>query len=75
MTKKAIPAEQQQRPSAAEFERQARQRQPGVAAELFYFLLHNKKWWLTPILLALLLLGVLVMLGGTPLAPWIYTIF
>lgn len=71
MTKRLLAADQQ----PAEFERQARQRQTGVVVEFFYFLLHNKKWWLLPIILVLLLLGVLVLLGGSPLAPWIYTFF
>jgi hypothetical protein len=60
---------------AAEMERQACMPQPSLAAEFFWFLLHNKKWWLVPILLAFLLIGLLVVLGGTPLAPFIYTVF
>ena len=37
---------------------------------------HNKKWWMTPIILVLLLLGVLVVLAGTGMAgPSIYTLF
>ena len=43
--------------------------------EFVDFLTHNKKWWLTPIILVLLLLGVLIALGGTAAAPFIYTIF
>jgi len=42
---------------------------------LWGFLKHNKKWWLLPLLLALLLLGLLVVLSGTGLAPFIYTLF
>jgi hypothetical protein len=36
---------------------------------------HNKKFWLIPLLVALLLVGVVVMLGGTAAAPFIYTLF
>jgi uncharacterized protein DUF5989 len=50
-------------------------RGPGVMGELWAFITHNKKWWLTPILLMLLLLGVLIVLGGTGAAPFIYTLF
>jgi hypothetical protein len=50
-------------------------RGPGVLGELWAFITHNKKWWLTPILLMLLLLGVLIVLGGTGAAPFIYTLF
>ena len=39
------------------------------------FLAHNKKWWMLPILLVLLLLGVLIILGGTGAAPFIYSLF
>jgi hypothetical protein len=48
---------------------------PGLVAEFCQFLLHNKKWWLLPILLALLVLGGLVFLGSTGAAPFIYTLF
>ena len=46
-----------------------------IIAELWLFLRHNKKWWLTPIIVLFLLLGVLVILGGTGAAPFIYTVF
>jgi hypothetical protein len=47
----------------------------GLLAEFVAFLRHNKKWWLTPILLALVLLAGLILLGGSPLAPFIYPLF
>jgi hypothetical protein len=53
----------------------AAQKSPGAAREFSDFLLHNKKWWLTPIVLILLLFGALVMLSGTAAAPFIYTLF
>jgi hypothetical protein len=46
---------------------------PTLVAEFFDFLRHNKKWWLLPILLVLLLFGVLIFLSGTGAAPFIYT--
>jgi membrane glycosyltransferase len=60
---------------AREFDRQAVQMRRGVLAEVADFLLNNKKWWLTPIVLALLLVGALIMLSGTAAAPFIYTLF
>jgi hypothetical protein len=57
------------------FEREAEQPQGGLLAEYKDFLLHNKKWWLIPIVIALLLVGVLVILGSTAAAPFIYTLF
>ena len=47
----------------------------GIVREFVDFLFTNKKWWLMPIVLVLLLLGVLVMLSGTAAAPFIYTLF
>ena len=60
---------------ADDFARQAEERSSGLIAEFYFFLKHNKKWWLLPILLALLGVGMLVVLGGTALAPFIYTLF
>ena len=57
------------------FADQARQQRPGLAAELIDFLRNNKKWWLTPIILVLLVVGALIMLSGTAAAPFIYTLF
>jgi hypothetical protein len=46
---------------------------PTLIGELWDFLRHNKKWWLLPILIVLLLFGVLIFLSGTGAAPFIYT--
>jgi hypothetical protein len=73
MTNEIIQTEQQQQ--ARELERQASQSQRGIVGEFVDFLLHNKKWWLTPIILVLLLLGLIIALGGTGAAPFIYTLF
>jgi hypothetical protein len=44
--------------------------------DLWGFLKARKKFWLLPIILCLLLLGVLIVLGsGSAIAPFIYTIF
>jgi len=73
MTNEVIRTEQQQQ--ARELEQQASQSQRGIVGEFVDFLLHNKKWWLIPIILVLLLLGLLIALGGTGAAPFIYTLF
>ncbi len=46
--------------------------QLGIVAEFWGFLKDNKKWWLLPILLALLLLGLLAVLSSSGLGPFIY---
>jgi hypothetical protein len=44
--------------------------------ELWGFLKARKKWWLTPILAILLLLGILILLTeSTAIAPFVYTLF
>ena len=43
--------------------------------EFVYFLKTSKKWWLTPIIVILLAFGILIILSGTALAPFIYTLF
>jgi hypothetical protein len=55
--------------------RLAEKKSPGLVREMWSFLAHTKKWWLTPILIALALLGVLILLAGTGAAPFIYTLF
>lgn len=52
-----------------------RSKDPGLIREFIGFMNENKKWWLSPILLVLLLLGALVLLGGSGLAPFIYSLF
>jgi predicted cobalt transporter CbtA len=58
-----------------DFVREAAKPQAGLASELWQFLRDNKKWWLAPIVLSILGLGLLVLLGGTAAAPFIYTLF
>ncbi len=58
-----------------DFAADARKERTGLLAEFWDFLRENKKWWLAPIIVSILGLGVLVMLGGTAAAPFIYTLF
>jgi len=58
-----------------EFLSQASGKQAGLVSEFIGFLKANKKWWLAPIIISILLLGLLVVLGGTAAAPFIYTLF
>lgn len=59
----------------SEFEKRALQPPPSLIAEFWEFLCTNKKWWLLPILFVLLLFGLLIVLAGSPAAPFIYTLF
>ena len=58
------------------FAEQADMQAPSFLRELWDFVCHNKKWWLIPIIVVLLLLGILVLLtANSALAPFIYAIF
>ena len=61
--------------SGDDFAKAAEGPRSGIVGEFIAFLKHNKKWWLAPIILILVLLGVLLILGGTGAAPFIYTLF
>ncbi|NMB75680.1 MAG: hypothetical protein GYA21_11200 [Myxococcales bacterium] len=56
-------------------ERAAAEKEPSLIAEFFDFLRHNKKWWLIPLLIVLLVLGTLMIVGGSGAAPFIYALF
>lgn len=48
----------------------------GIIREFWNFLRERKKWWITPIVLFLLLLGALLVFAkGSALAPFIYSLF
>lgn len=48
----------------------------GIFGELWAFMRVRKKWWLGPIMIFLLLLGVLIVFTeGSALAPFIYALF
>ena len=49
----------------------------GIVSELFGFLWKQKMWWLMPMIIMLLLVGVLIIVASVSpaLAPFIYTLF
>ena len=64
-----------ERQAAEDFASGAEQRDSGIVREFWDFLMCSKKWWLLPIIISLLVLGVLVMLSSSAAAPFIYTLF
>lgn len=58
-----------------EFLQAAQDKERGLISEFIMFMAENKMWWLTPILVVFGLLGVLLVLGATGVAPFIYTLF
>jgi hypothetical protein len=61
--------------SDSDFAKQAEAPDRGLFAEFVAFLGENKRWWLIPIIISLILLGFLLFLGQGPLAPFVYTLF
>jgi hypothetical protein len=47
----------------------------GLVRELVELIAHNKKWWLVPVIIVLLVIGLLVAVGSTALAPYLYPLF
>ena len=62
-------------PKEKRFKELSREKRSSVLREFWEFLKHNKKWWLLPIILILLGLGLLVLLSSSAIAPFIYPLF
>ena len=45
-----------------------------LIGEFFVYAWHHKVWWMVPVVLVLLLLAALIM-TGTAVTPFIYTLF
>ena len=58
---------------ASRFEQQASEPEPGLIMEFWDFLRFNGKWWMTPIVIVLLLVAALLVLSALGLSPFIYT--
>jgi hypothetical protein len=58
-----------------EFEELGKERPLSLVREFLLFILENKAWWLIPIVASLGLVGLLIALGSTGAAPFIYPFF
>ncbi len=48
----------------------------GILGELFQFLWHNKRWWLIPVLVVLVLFSLILILSqSSAIGPFIYSLF
>jgi hypothetical protein len=71
----AEPAGDRERTSFEQQARSVRRDSGGVLREFRYLLARNRKWWMTPIILSLLVVGLLVVASGTAVGPLIYALF
>jgi hypothetical protein len=60
---------------SSEFEELGQEQAPSLLKEIWTFIKEEKIWWMGPIVLALLCVGILVALTSTGAAPFIYTLF
>jgi hypothetical protein len=51
-------------------------RRMGIMGELLQFLWERKLWWMTPMVVILLFLGIIIIFAqSSAIAPFIYTLF
>ena len=68
-------ADEEPEKAVSKFEAASRGQSSSLVGDTIGFLRNNKKWWLLPILTTLMLISVLLLLSGTAVAPFIYTLF
>ena len=59
----------------SEFERLQHVPPPGLIREFGEFLIQSKKWWMIPLVLIILVIGLLASMLNSPAAPLIYPFF
>jgi hypothetical protein len=59
----------------SQFQQQAEQPPVGLLREFAEFLWYNKLWWITPIVIVLLMVGGLMYLAAVGGGPFIYSLF
>jgi Family of unknown function (DUF5989) len=57
------------------FEAASTEKETTLLGEFIGLMKANKKYWLAPLVVIMLLFGLLVILGSTAAAPFIYTLF
>jgi Family of unknown function (DUF5989) len=57
------------------FLKQARRSRASLIREFWQLLRDHRKWWLTPVVIALLVLCLFALLSTSAAAPFIYTLF
>ena len=68
-------SERKESEQPTEFQRLGRRRSAGVLREYFDYVRLRKKWWLVPVIVLLLLVGLVLVLGSSAVGPLIYALF
>jgi hypothetical protein len=58
-----------------DFQKAAQRSQSSLVGEFIGFLKRSRKFWLLPLIVIMLLLAMVLVLGGSAVAPFIYTLF
>ena len=58
-----------------EFSRRGAKNRASTAVEVYRLLKRTRKWWMLPLILVLLGLGIFMVLSSSGVAPFIYTVF
>ena len=58
-----------------DFEKASQEKQGSLVSEFIGFLKQNKKFWLLPLIIVMLILAALLVLTSSSVAPFIYTLF
>lgn len=59
----------------SEFEKAGAGKQASLLGEFFAMVKQNRKYWLVPIVILLLLLAIFITFGSSTAAPFIYSLF
>jgi len=57
------------------FQALASEKRTGFLREVGQFAKQTRKWWLVPLIVVLLGIGLIIVLGGTAAAPFLYTLW
>jgi hypothetical protein len=69
-------SDHESKPAPSEFERLAGKRgSDGFVSEFRYLLTRNRKYWMIPVIISLVMMGGFLILAGTTAAPLIYALF
>jgi len=61
--------------SGNQFAQQGQEQRTGLLADFIYLLKNNRKWWMLPLILVLIVFGIFMVLSSSGVAPFIYTVF
>ena len=69
------PVSREESQQARAFEQAGKARRATLVGECWAFLKQNKKWWLAPIVVTLLVIGLVVATGGVTALQFLYPLF